>query len=219
MEQRSPTRPSFGEKEKKLRLMRKSLLAALLALGAFACGNTTQNTFPTGVTAQAGAGEIALTWLPVGGASSYNVYYNTVANFGTASTGTQSMRGLLTTSTTVPNLTNGVTYYFVVTAVSSTGESVFSTEVSAIPSPVPTNVTVTSAGTGQATVSWTMVSGATYYSIYYSTTTPVNLSTAQNVQGITASPYTVTGLASGVTYYFVVAATSPPSSQAVFTPQ
>ncbi len=212
--------------------MRKSLLVFLLALGAFACGNTTQNTFPTGVTASAGAGQVAITWLPVGGADTYNVYYNTVANFGTASTGTLSMTGLVATSTTVPNLTNGVTYYFVVTAVSTSGESVFSTEVSAIPSPVPTNVTVSSAGTGQATVSWTLVSGATYYSIYYSTTTPVNLATAQNVQGITISPYntngfvsgstfnyTITGLASGETYYFVVAATSPPSSQAVFIAQ
>jgi len=199
--------------------MPKRLLVFLLALGAFACGNTTQNTFPTGVTASAGAGQVAITWLPVGGANTYNVYYNTVANFGTASTGTLSQTGLVATSTTIPNLTNGVTYYFVVTSVSSSGESVFSTEVSAIPSPVPTNVTVTSAGTGQATVSWTLVSGATYYSIYYSTTTPVNLATAQNVQGITITPYTITGLASGQTYYFVVAATSPPSSQAVFIAQ
>ncbi len=212
--------------------MRKSLLVVLLALGAFACGNTTQNTFPTGVTATAGSGQVALTWLPVGGANSYNVYYNSVANFGTASTGTVSKTGLVATSSTVPNLTNGVTYYFVVTAVSSSGESVFSTEVSAIPSPVPTNVTVTSAGTGQATVSWTMVSGATSYSIYYSTTSPVNLNTAQNVQGIALTPYNnnpyingltfsyyITGLTSGATYYFVVTATSPPSSQAVFIAQ
>lgn len=208
--------------------MRKSLLAVLLAFGAFACGNTTQNTFPTGVTATAGSGQVAITWLPVGGAGSYNVYYNTVATFGTASTGTLSKTGLVATSTTITNLTNGVTYYFVVTSVSSSNESVFSTEVSAVPSPVPTNVTVTSAGTGQATVSWTEVGGATYYSIYYSTTTPVNLSTAQNVQGIALTPlnsngltisYTITGLAVGETYYFVVTATSPPSSQAVFIAQ
>ena len=199
----------------------------MLALGVSACGNTTQNTFPSGVVVTAGSGEVNISWLPVSGASSYNVYYNTVANFGTASTGTLSITGLFTTSTTVPSLTNGVTYYFVVTSVSYSGESVFSAEVPATPSPVPTNVTVSPAGTGQVTVNWTIVSGATYYSIYYSTTNPVNIATAQNVQGITAqnlqgittASYTITGLTSGATYYFVVSATSPPSAQVTIVPQ
>jgi len=194
-------------------LMRKSLFALFLALFIFACGNTQSNTSPTGVLVTAGSGQATVSWYPVAGASSYNVYYNTVSTFGTASTDTKSVTGILTTSTTVLNLTDGVTYYFVVTSVTGSGESIFSPIVSAIPSPVPTNVLITPAGIGGVTLSWTAVSGATYYSIYYGTSNPVVLAASQNVQGISATSYTLTGLNSGTTYYFLVTATSPPSAQ------
>ncbi|HVT83413.1 MAG TPA: fibronectin type III domain-containing protein, partial [Phycisphaerae bacterium] len=84
---------------------------------------------PTGVGASAGNAQVSLNWNPVAGAVTYNVKYGTVSGgpYG------QSVNGLAGTSTNVLGLTNNTPYYFVVTAVNGTGESLVSTEVTATP--------------------------------------------------------------------------------------
>lgn len=68
----------------------------------------------------------------------------------------------------------------------------------------PTGVTAT-AGNGQIIISWSAVSGATSYNIYYATTTGVTKTTGTKVANAT-SPYRLTGLNNGTTYYYIVAA-------------
>lgn len=68
----------------------------------------------------------------------------------------------------------------------------------------PTGVTATG-GTNQMTVSWSAVSGATSYNIYYSTTTGVTTATGTKIANAT-SPYVQTGLTAGTTYYYIVTA-------------
>ena len=83
---------------------------------------------PTGVTATADFGEATIGWLPVTGATSYNIYHSTTTGV-TKTTGTK-VAGV-TSPKVVTGLTGGTTYYFIVTAVNADGESLESTQVSA----------------------------------------------------------------------------------------
>jgi predicted carbohydrate-binding protein with CBM5 and CBM33 domain len=102
---------------------------------------------PTGVAAAAGSAQIQLNWNAVAAATGYNVKRSTTnggpyANVATAVSGT-------TFSNT--GLTNGTTYYYVVTAVNASGESPVSTQVSATPQAAGDTggVTVTPIATSQ----------------------------------------------------------------------
>lgn len=67
----------------------------------------------------------------------------------------------------------------------------------------PTGVTA-SAGDGEVTVSWSAVTDATSYNVYYSDASGTG--TGGTLVSVTASPATITGLTNDVTYYFVVTA-------------
>ena len=90
---------------------------------------------------------MGLSWTASSGAASYNVKRSTTSG-GPYTT----IASPTTTSYTDTGLTNGTTYYYVVSAVNAAGESANSTQASATPQLVvpstPTNVTAT-AGTGR----------------------------------------------------------------------
>ena len=82
---------------------------------------------PTGLTATAGDGQVALTWTLSSGATSYNVVR---APFG----GSFSIiTNVSSTAYVDHNVTNGTTYYYIVTAVNMGGVSGNSNEVGATP--------------------------------------------------------------------------------------
>lgn len=181
---------------------------------------------PTGIIATGGTKQVTLSWGTVSSAASYNVYYAT-------SSGVTTANGTKLTNVTSPavlgGLTDGTSYYYIVTAVNSAGESVPSIQVAAAtlpatPSPMapaaPTTVTAVG-GTNQATITWPAVSGAVSYNVYWSAATGVTKTSGTKVAGVT-SPYIKTGLAAGSTYYFIVTAVnsvgeSAASSQATAT--
>ena len=163
---------------------------------------------PTSVSADAGPGQVTISWNNVTGATSYNIYHSTTSPVSKV-TGTK-VAGVTSPSVVTP-LDNGTTYYFVVTAVNADGESADSSEVSAtptvnLPPDAPTSVSA-NAGPGQATITWSAVAGATSYRIYYSETSPVTKATGSKILGVT-SPSVVTPLTRGTQYYFVVTAAS-----------
>ncbi len=90
----------------------------------------------TTVTASAGDGRVTISWNAVSGATSYNLYMASVPGV-TKSNYSTLTGGMKHTNVTSPyihtGLTNGTTYYFVVTTVNSAGESAESSEVSATP--------------------------------------------------------------------------------------
>lgn len=163
---------------------------------------------PAAVTAEAGNGQVTISWAPVAGATSCNVYQTTTAGI-TKTTGTKVGTNITTSTFTVTGLANGTTYFFLVTAVNSVGESgesvVKSATPSATPPPAPPTEVNATPGDGQVIVSWTAAAGATSYNIYWSTTSGVNKSNGTKITGVT-SPYTHTSRTNGTTYFYVVTA-------------
>lgn len=101
---------------------------------------------PTNVSASAGEAKATISWKSISNATSYNIYM--AAQSGVTKSNYASLTGgAKITGATSPyaasGLTNGTTYYFVVTAVNSAGESSESSEASAAPqssAPVVTTV-------------------------------------------------------------------------------
>ncbi len=180
---------------------------------------------PAGVVATPGNTQVTISWTAVSGATSYNLYYSSTTANVTTTMGTK-ITGV-TNPYVQTGLTNGTTYNYIVTAVNSIGESAPSSVVPAAPTATaptvpaaPTGVTAVG-GTGQVTVTWTAVTGATSYNIYYSTTTGVTTANGTKLAGVT-SPDIVTGLAASTNYFFIVTAVnsageSAASSQAPAT--
>ncbi len=82
---------------------------------------------PTDVTAVPGNGQVSLHWAPVAGASSYNIYWSTTASGANTTSGTK-IAGV-TSPYVHTGITNGTPHYYVVTAVTGSGESAESTPV------------------------------------------------------------------------------------------
>lgn len=95
---------------------------------------------PTGASATAGNGQATISWNTVSGATSYNIYWSTTSGV-TKTNGTKISNA--TSPYTHTGRTNGTTYYYVVTAVNSYGESMESSQASA-----------TTNGTGGVSYTW-----------------------------------------------------------------
>jgi len=164
---------------------------------------------PTGLAATPGNGQVSLVWNASPGATSYRVKRANVSG------GPYSVVASLlpSTSYTDTTVTNGTTYYYVVSAVNSGGESGNSSEVSARPqgsAPAPpTNLSANSPKRGTIALQWVQSTtpGVTNNKIYRRTSggsyppTPV----------ATISPttsYRNNGLARQTTYCYVVTATT-----------
>ena len=168
--------------------------------------SSTAPAAPAALTATAGNQQVSLTWNPSSGATTYHVKRST------GSGGPYTQVGSVTaTSYTDAGLTNGTKYFYVVSALSTAGESVNSSEVSgtpASPAPaptvpaVPTALTAT-AGNQQVSLTWTASSGATSYHVKRSTASGGSYA---QVGAPTIGSYTDTGLTNGTTYFYVVSA-------------
>ena len=157
---------------------------------------------PTGLTVTGGSNaQLGISWNAVSGATSYNLkrltasgsaYYALAVN-------------LTDTNYTDTGLTNGTTYFYVVSAVTSGGPSANSPQASGVPIGPPPTPGGVSATPGNTTVSlsWTPSSGATSYAVKRSTTSggPYTI-----VATPTAASYLDVGLVNGTTYYYVVSA-------------
>jgi hypothetical protein len=160
---------------------------------------------PTGLVAAPGNQQAILSWNASSGATGYNVKRSTTSGGPYTIVG-----GGSSTSLSNIGLINGVTYYYVVSATNSAGESSNSAQVavtptaSTTPPAAPTGLAA-SAGNAQVALSWTASSGATAYNVKRSTASggPYSL-----IGGGSSTSFSSTGLTNGVSYYFVVSATN-----------
>jgi len=175
---------------------------------------------PSGLLATAGNSQVSLNWTASTGATSYHVKRSTT-NGGPYT----QVSAPASANFTDTGLTNGTTYYYVVSALNASGESADSSQASATPAaPItrpaaPTGLTAT-AGNAQVSLTWTASAGATSYDVKRS-------ATSGGPYTQVAAPATAgdvdTGLTNGSTYYYVVSALnaageSTNSSQASATP-
>lgn len=165
---------------------------------------------PTGVTASGGTKQTTLSWPAVSGATSYNLYWSTTSGV-TIANGTKISD--VSSPAVQTGLSDNTTYFYIVTAQNSAGESAASVQVSATtlgttpattPPAAPTGVSA-AGGDSQITLSWPAVTGASSYNLYWSTTSGVTTSSGTRIAGV-SSPYVHTGLSAGTAYFYVLTA-------------
>ncbi|WP_407870728.1 fibronectin type III domain-containing protein [Paenibacillus sp. P36] len=156
---------------------------------------------PTGLTAVASNGKVDLSWTPDSRATSYTVKMGANAN----GPYTTLQSNITASSFTKTGLTNGTTYYFVVSATNALGEGANSIEVNAAPQPdtVPDAPIVTAVAKSQGVnLSWPPIAGALYYRVDKSTTAGTGYTTVAG--HVNETTYSDTGLTNGTTYYYKV---------------
>jgi len=93
---------------------------------------------PTGLQATAGNAQVTLSWSASTGATGYNVKRSTTNGSGYATVSMPATTGYIDVG-----VTNSTTYYYVVTAVNSSGESANSNQAFATPASAVADVTIT----------------------------------------------------------------------------
>jgi VCBS repeat-containing protein len=188
--------------------------------------DTTPPDPPTGLSATAGEGQVSLDWNNNSepDLDGYKVYRST-----TSGSGYSQIADVSSSAHTDTGVTNGTTYYYVVTAYdTSANESGYSNEASATPQDAtapaaPTGLSAM-AGDGQVSLDWNNNSEGDLdgYRVYRSTTSGSGYS---QIAGPSSSAYTDNGVTNGTTYYYVVTAydtsnnESGYSNEASATPQ
>ncbi|HEX7652729.1 MAG TPA: immunoglobulin domain-containing protein, partial [Verrucomicrobiae bacterium] len=174
---------------------------------------------PTSFTARSGSNAlVALSWNSSAGATAYNLKrsLSSTGYFATIAT-------LSGTTYTNTGLTNGITYYYEISAIGPNGPSSNSPAINATPAgppPVPTGL-VAIPGNFSVSLTFNSAYGATNYNVWRST---VNGGPYSIIGNLTGTNYVDAPVINGVTYYYVVSAVGPNgqsaiSSQAGATPQ
>lgn len=176
-----------------------SVVAGTALLGSSALA------IPTNVVATSlNSSQLLLTWNSVNNATYYNVYRST------------SYSGTYTNVATVTipyytdsSLSPGMTYYYKVQSVNSTGSSAYSNIAYAITGSstsslsTPSNVIATTLSSNQIYLTWNSVSNASYYYVYRSTSSS---GTYTAVASVTTPYYADKSLLSGTRYYYQIQA-------------
>jgi fibronectin type 3 domain-containing protein len=176
---------------------------------------------PTNLVAAPGNASVTLAWTASTGATSYNVKRSTTDGGPYTQLAAPTSSGY--TDSTV---TNGTTYFYVVSALNADGESANSAQASAtpqapiVPPAAPTNLTATP-GNAAVTLTWTASTGATSYNVKRATTDGGPYTT---LAAPTSNGYTDSTVTNGTTYFYVVSALNAAgeganSAQAFATPQ
>ena len=169
--------------------------------------------------ASAAYNQVKVSWSGVSGAAGYEVFYSTSKD------GSYTKKATLKSSArsyTFTGLTTGKTYYFKVRGYKVESDSTrYAGDYTAVKSakPVPSKQTAfrVKAGTRSFTASWKKVSGASGYTVYYSTKKTSGFK-SKTVKGNSKVKYTVKSLKKGKTYYVRARAYRTVSGKKVYGP-
>jgi len=170
---------------------------------------------PASLTATAANGKVDLTWPAAANATSYTVRRATTDGGPYA-----FLANVITTNYTDTALSNGVPYYYVVSALNPAGESDPSPQAAVTPLFFkPTGLTVTPVSATQCLLVWTGLTNAASYNVKRSPTSGGPYTTVAS--GIVATQFTDTTPA-GMKFYYVVSALvgtaeTPDSEEATFS--
>ncbi|MCM3788875.1 pectinesterase family protein [Domibacillus indicus] len=162
---------------------------------------------PTNVTAQSGDQRVDLAWSPAESAGSYIVKRSTTDGGPYTTAGKTS-----SLSFTDTDVQNGGRYYYVVTAVNGTNESMISDQVKGNPEKETAGAPKAPAGfqaeTGDQSIelTWGKSEGASFYTVKRSETSGGPYTTV--AEKLTSSSYTDPEAVEGKTYYYVVSASN-----------
>lgn len=158
---------------------------------------------PINLVANSGDAQASLTWSASSNATSYHVKRATING------GPYTQVGAPTAAAyTDSSVTNGTTYYYVVSALNAVGESANSTQVSALPAvalavpAAPTGLSATPSN-GQVTLNWSASSGATSYHVMRATSSNGAFTP---IATLASTSYADISVINGTTYYYVVSA-------------
>jgi len=199
---------------------------SLFGSGGDGGGNGSTNTpaTPTNLTGTSGNSQISLDWTAVDAADTYNVY-RTTSSSTNPSDNDPLQTGVSNPAYTDTEVTNGTTYYYAVTAVSSQEkESDPSSTVEKKPFDKASNLSATS-GNSQIDLDWSAAAGAETYTVYRSSSSSTDPSSNPPLTtGVSNPTYTDSEAKNGTTYYYVVTSVgsdgneSAPSNEASKTP-
>ena len=183
----------------------------------------------TNVSSQDQGARVYVTWATAGNVSGYKVYYGTKSGEYTQSI---TISDPAVHGTLVSGLTNGQTYYFVVTGLfneqtapsqySNKLETAYSNELSATPKDIappgkPVNLSAITAST-QVTLTWSPDPGNSdpkdVYRVYYGTAAGI-YGAKQDMDS--AKTLTIASLTNGVKYYFGVSAIDQAGNESVIS--
>lgn len=194
-------------------IVRRCLVFAYLLVALAACGGgggDQPSAVPPGsgapgvpirLVASTGSGRIELTWQGVANAGHYNIYYDDAPGV-TTSNGLKI--GNVHPPVTITGLTNGTTYYLIVTAENSVGEGQASPEIGATPElRIPQRVSRfrAASGDGTATLEWEQQLDTDSYNLYWWTDSRADTRQIADV----SAPFTLSGLLNGTRHEFEIA--------------
>lgn len=145
---------------------------------------------------------VTVSWSAVQNAVSYNVYYNTENDIGTAA----EITGCEGKSYTIENLLAGTVYYTWVKAVNAEQVSEPSNVQSVITHPDAPALTALTAFGNSISMTWNEVTGATEYRIRYNKNDDYSSATAIVIKDTSTVAYTITDLEYDTKYYIWIAA-------------
>jgi len=163
---------------------------------------------PKGLVATAGTRTVTLDWSGVAAASGYTIYWS-------HSDDVSKNNGAAIESDTPhfehKGLANNITYYYVVTSQTNTGESSDSNLAIATPQPAaPAQPTIneTVAGDTRVTLYWENTVGASIYALYWGTGPTISVDNGTRIDDV-RSPFVHTDRQNTIDYYYVLVAENP----------
>ncbi len=190
--------------------MRKVTLFLLIAILFLSCERNDMFEFAQNgsftFTVIPGDTQLYLSWKPISGAAAYNISYNTTNDPGLA---TQFGGDITATDYTITGLSNWTLYYvWLSVKYDAGGTAEICASGNGMPGGIPAAPgmpTTPSATISTLSFSWTAVSGAAAYEVWFNTIDD-SATAAKSGGDITATSYTITGLSSATMYYIWIKA-------------